>query len=475
MTLTTWVGSLAETPYGWPWLAGWGREPAGRRTLLCLVNAIEEPEQLPGKVPLEAASNVSSGLPFCGATSDVIACGLVVAAASEDDDVESRVELAVAAAIEPMTDGLSGGSGDRSDPGQGGKGGLIGQASGMRPSDQDLSCTEGADAGLGAQAGCELLNQTLDLALVSIGPGGQIPDEMRQVVHGDQASPVLAAQTRAAASGQALTDQALSAVGTQAGVQEASANGLRSGDHQLREVVSQPSPVAHQFLSCGQHDAQLFAFLSASGRVEALHGKRITGGADGVDLIRLATLARRALGPVDLGHGLSFRQQVRSQRGAVRAGALNRPEQRSGIPRGQSHELAMTAGVGSDFEQFEAAAAGVDRRGSQTQLVRVDTDDMDELLCQDGHGCLLQGDREVSVWGPTWWRSCEGSRRSADKLLIKTTGGPGRHQRRTWWTCPTRWHAPAAVEGPGSRQVAAGMNTCSQEGPRRGEIDWLSD
>jgi hypothetical protein len=43
----------------------------------------------------------------------------------------------------------------------------------------------------------------------------------------------------------------------------------------------------------------------------------------------------------------------------------------------------------------------------------------------------------VSVWGSTWWRSCEGSRRKADKLLIKPTGGPGRHSggpgRQVWF------------------------------------------
>src|SRR3989442_5496166 len=33
----------------------------------------------------------------------------------------------------------------------------------------------------------------------------------------------------------------------------------------------------------------------------------------------------------------------------------------------------------------------------------------------------------VSVWGSTWRRSCDGSSRAWDKLLIKPTGGPGRH------------------------------------------------
>ena len=60
-----------------------------------------------GEVALEEADGVSAGFAFGDASGDVCLGGGVVVAAVEDHGVECAVELAVAAAAEPMPSGLS--------------------------------------------------------------------------------------------------------------------------------------------------------------------------------------------------------------------------------------------------------------------------------------------------------------------------------------------------------------------------------
>ena len=74
-----------------------------------------------GEVALEQACGVAAALAFGEASFDVVARGGVVLAAVEDDGVQSAVELAVAAAAEPVADGLTAGGWDACDAGEAAK------------------------------------------------------------------------------------------------------------------------------------------------------------------------------------------------------------------------------------------------------------------------------------------------------------------------------------------------------------------
>lgn len=77
--------------------------------------------------------------------------------------MEGAVELAIAAAGEAVTDGLSGGGWDRCAAGQGGEGGLGAEATRVRPGGEDLRGADHADTRLGEQCRCELASERLEL------------------------------------------------------------------------------------------------------------------------------------------------------------------------------------------------------------------------------------------------------------------------------------------------------------------------
>ena len=77
-----------------------------------------------GEVALEDARRFAGCLALGDAAGDVVACRRVVLAAVQDDGVEGAVELAVAAAAEPVADRLAARSGQGRDAGEAGEGGL---------------------------------------------------------------------------------------------------------------------------------------------------------------------------------------------------------------------------------------------------------------------------------------------------------------------------------------------------------------
>src|SRR5215207_1971672 len=64
---------------------------------------VEAAVELPGDVALEAAADFGIGLAFCAAPGDVGPGSLTCAPASQEDVVQGAVEVAVAAAVEPVT------------------------------------------------------------------------------------------------------------------------------------------------------------------------------------------------------------------------------------------------------------------------------------------------------------------------------------------------------------------------------------
>ena len=68
---------------------------------------VEDAVEVAGEVALRQPDGVSAGFPFGDATCDLVPGGGVVQSAVEDDGVEGAVELAVAAAAEPVPGRLS--------------------------------------------------------------------------------------------------------------------------------------------------------------------------------------------------------------------------------------------------------------------------------------------------------------------------------------------------------------------------------
>jgi len=89
----------------------------------------------------------------------------VVAEPGERDRVEGAVELTVAAAVEPVADGLAGGGGDGCGAGEGGEGGFGAEAAGMLPGAEELRGGDRADAGLGEERGRERADELVQLRL----------------------------------------------------------------------------------------------------------------------------------------------------------------------------------------------------------------------------------------------------------------------------------------------------------------------
>jgi hypothetical protein len=84
-----------------------------------------------GEVALEEACCVAAALSFGYAAGDVVAGCRVVLGAVEDDGVECAVELAVAAAAEPVPSGLAATGRDRGDAGEAGEAGLRADPAGV--------------------------------------------------------------------------------------------------------------------------------------------------------------------------------------------------------------------------------------------------------------------------------------------------------------------------------------------------------
>src|SRR4029450_13299472 len=91
----------------------------------------------------------------------------------QQDGVQAPFELAVPAAVEPVAGHLPRGGRDRVGAGQGGKGRLGAEASGMRPADQHLGGAEGTDAGNLQQPGGYRPDQGGELGLELVGLGLQ--------------------------------------------------------------------------------------------------------------------------------------------------------------------------------------------------------------------------------------------------------------------------------------------------------------
>src|SRR5215208_4284287 len=116
--------SVTTRPSGVPSRCSYRGSSGGRVLRLLVVGLAEGGEDLAGDVALEAPHDLSAGPALGGAAGGVVAGGLVPAQSDEHDPVEGGVGLPVAAAVEPMPDGLAGGRLDRAGTAQRREGGV---------------------------------------------------------------------------------------------------------------------------------------------------------------------------------------------------------------------------------------------------------------------------------------------------------------------------------------------------------------
>src|SRR5271167_3112507 len=90
------------------WAAAHDRHGLARRLCVGLGEvSAQRVVDLTCDVALEAAHDFTLGLSLCGASSRVCASALAVAQATDGDEVQSAVGLAVAAVVETVTDSLA--------------------------------------------------------------------------------------------------------------------------------------------------------------------------------------------------------------------------------------------------------------------------------------------------------------------------------------------------------------------------------
>ena len=116
-----------------------------------------------GEVALEQPGGLTAALAFGESSRDVVLGCCVVLAAVEDDRVQGAVELAVAAAAEPVPGGLAARGRHRRDAGESGEGRLGAQPAAVRPGDDHLRGDDRADPRLVQQRGRECAYMGEDL------------------------------------------------------------------------------------------------------------------------------------------------------------------------------------------------------------------------------------------------------------------------------------------------------------------------
>ena len=149
-------------------------------TLLCLSRAhgrIHRPGELSvelaGDVALEAAADFRWGLSLGGAPGDVGAGAGAAAHPDQRDGVDGAVQRPVAAAVEPVPDGLAAAGRERAGAAQRGEGGFAAAAAGVGEADDGLRGADWADAEAAGQAGGDVVDdgQQLGPVVLELAPG----------------------------------------------------------------------------------------------------------------------------------------------------------------------------------------------------------------------------------------------------------------------------------------------------------------
>jgi hypothetical protein len=138
--------------------------------------------------------------------------------------------------------------------------------------------------------------------------------------------------------------------------------------------------------SRGQEDPQGLASPASPWACQMRAAEGLARRPERVEAVVLAAPACRAGGAIDLDHRLAQRPKERGEAGAVAAGLLDRPQPRRGRrAAGRLDQPLQPGRVGRIAELGTHRAGAIDHGGRVRLGVGVDADDMDEVLCQDGH------------------------------------------------------------------------------------------
>ena len=118
-----------------------------------------------GELTLDAAHRLPLALATREQAVAVGACFGVAAEAGAGDHVEGRVELSVAAAVEPVAAAGAAGGFDGAGAGERGEGSLVSHPLGIAAGDDELGGADGSDAAFGEQVGDECGDDSLELGL----------------------------------------------------------------------------------------------------------------------------------------------------------------------------------------------------------------------------------------------------------------------------------------------------------------------
>ncbi|KPI33195.1 hypothetical protein OV450_6688 [Actinobacteria bacterium OV450] len=227
---------------------------------------------------------------------------------------------------------------------------------------------------------------------------------------------------------------------------------VRCGDDQGLELVDRRRGGEDCALAGGEKDSQCLAFAAESGLYEVLGCQGLLRGPDGVEHVGLASAAVGCpLGPADFDDLFAGLVEEGREAGAIAAGAFQGPAAAArDVLAGEVQQAPVTAGVRRGIGAGQDCPDGTDGRCCEGVPVGIDADDAVDLFCEYGHVVVLLAGRTavvgVGLGGVTAWRNCDESRRKADKLLIKPTGGPGRRR------------CPADISG--ERQPLTGRQLC---------------
>ena len=126
---------------------------------------LEQSPDAAGEVALEAADRFAGALAFAASAGDVVARLRVTARAGDDHAVQRRVDLAVAALVEPVALGVARAGGDRRDAGGAGELGRRGEALGAGDLADELGGDQRPEPRLAEQLRRDLPDELGDLAL----------------------------------------------------------------------------------------------------------------------------------------------------------------------------------------------------------------------------------------------------------------------------------------------------------------------
>src|SRR5215211_55920 len=165
---------------------------------------LQEVPDAAGEVALEAADRLAGALAFAAASLDVVAGLRVAAGAGDDDAVQRRVDLAVAALVESVALRVARAGGDRRDAGGARELGGRGEALGAGDLADELGRRQRPEAGLVKQLRRDLLHERADLALEPVDRQRQLAQAAQLVARDLDAHRLLGAGEPPADAGRPL-------------------------------------------------------------------------------------------------------------------------------------------------------------------------------------------------------------------------------------------------------------------------------